>query len=578
MTIIGSDSVSVLARVIYEKRIEPGFADHLDELLIWLNKGGTESELTSRLDLHGIPSKTALQRALALIDQYLFGVHYPPHRILGVSPETPDEAIRLRYRRLIQAFHPDRQLNEQEWLTERTERLNAAYRAIKNKETEPAAARKPAQPQKQQTTHQKAHSAAASASAEVAAESILAYKLRAVLGAGRTFEQRFFAILFFVCLTFLGYLYYINNLSNRSHSLPTKASTYQTAAVSKPVDSPVVGGGTDLENSNTVSLNATGNTLIMATLANNLSNLDSSPSPPVDETLVQVQKISLQTDLGLDRLNVEPLMPSKLAELSLTEALPRILMDQRTLDGFHEPEMIQPSLQESLPEALQSAQLSQESMPAEIKQHNAQKSLPEVLKTATDSSHNTPITAPAAQKIEPTYQRETELAQQSDNKQASAKKQTEPSKPEIKRNAQRKPETELAMVKPITPIKAAPEPAGLAVCGDFLPFLAQFSASYNRGDANAYASLFGQSGTDNQLQGRSRIRQTYLNWFKQTEQRRLQLRNLAGRPISSTRCLVKGRYTVSYKNSSGNHAAQNGRIEFLLEKNQKRYKIISVRY
>ncbi|MCB1805733.1 MAG: hypothetical protein KDJ99_11490, partial [Candidatus Competibacteraceae bacterium] len=88
MTIIGSDGPSILLRAIVQQRIEPGFESHLDELLVWLNKGGPEGELTARLKLHGVAHAVALQRALQLIDQHLFSASRAPHDILGLPADA----------------------------------------------------------------------------------------------------------------------------------------------------------------------------------------------------------------------------------------------------------------------------------------------------------------------------------------------------------------------------------------------------------------------------------------------------------------------------------------------------------
>ena len=570
MTIIGSDSISVLARAILELRLESAFDEHLDELLIWLNKGGTDGALTARLELHGVSLDTALQRALELIDQHLFVSSHGPYRVLGLSPDTADETIRLRYRRLIQAFHPDRQLHRQSWLTERTERLNAAYRAIKNKEAQPSPPPQPNRHKPRKTEHQ---AAAASLSTEVSFSAELAHRLRALLGAGRSFERRFFAVLFALCLAFLGYLYYINKPPSGLLNTPP----YRIASEPEQVVLPAVPAKPE-ENFATASP-ATDKTpslpkaLVTTAVASDSASDSASaePSPTVVQPLLEstdLEKISSLSDPNAEAisLGIEPLEPNELAQLTMAEALPMFLSDQWTLDERSEP--AEPKLQssyESLTQSFTTVTLAPEkSIPIRVAESKPERSRETKLDTAsaakvlvskTDQNKPVPVNKPQSEKPSAT----TKLA-------AKSKPETE------------KTSTKIAMIQPVVSATAKTEPAGLAVCGDFLPFLAQYSSSYNRGDARAYAGLFSRSGTENQLRGRGSIQQTYQNWFRQTDQRRLQLQNLAGRPISAKRCLVQGRYSVSYRKLGGDRAAQNGRIEFLLEQNDRSYKIISVRY
>ncbi|MEZ5591129.1 MAG: J domain-containing protein [Gammaproteobacteria bacterium] len=217
MTIIGSDGPSILLRAIMQQRVGPEFADHLDELLVWLNKGGPEGELTARLKLHGVAQTVALQRALELIDQHLFGINRAPHEVLGLPADASAKTVRLRYRRLIQAFHPDRQPDHQQWLTERTEQLNSAYNALKNKTAPPVTPGPPPGstpgPSSSRVTTQRVRPAKprmTPVNIELSSGTTLALRLRSMLGAGRSFEKRFFTALFVLCFGFLGYLYYLN--------------------------------------------------------------------------------------------------------------------------------------------------------------------------------------------------------------------------------------------------------------------------------------------------------------------------------------------------------------------------------
>lgn len=109
----------------------------LEELLVWV--GGGRHESTEAF--YGILGQAGddlklLRRAYVLLDRALFvgGRLFTPAIELDSAPSR--ETIQQRYRRLVIAFHPDRYSALSEWLTPRSQAVNAAYSAWKENRTQ----------------------------------------------------------------------------------------------------------------------------------------------------------------------------------------------------------------------------------------------------------------------------------------------------------------------------------------------------------------------------------------------------------------------------------------------------------
>ena len=537
MTIIGSDGPSILLRAIVQQRVGPEFENHLDELLVWLNKGGPEGELTARLKLHGVAQTVALQRSLQLIDQHLFSASRAPHEVLGLPADASAKTVRLRYRRLIQAFHPDRQPDRQQWLTERTEQLNRAYHTLKNK-TAPPVNPEPTSGPSSRAAPQRVRPAKprmTPVNVELSSGITLALRLRSMLGAGRSFEKRFFTALFVLCFGFLGYLYYLNKPPAERLQVSTEPfatvvkETEQQTQVARVSPSPM-------------SLSAASRTdasyLTAGTVRAIEAELDSgSPQPEfydLGPVAVSGAADSRARDLEPEPVSTAASQPDELASTlaTVTALLPEEPVPYQDIVKPSRPDMSHTAQPEITPKRHLAAQVLQNEWPEAQQQ------------PAGQMSQSKPVSMPkvAREKPAPDNSRVSSVA--SDPKSPTSRLQ----------------------------------PDGLAACSNFQVFLAQYTMYYDRGDTLAYADLFSPLATENRLQGRAHIQQVYQDWFSQTRQRRLQLQDLSGRAISPQRCLIEGQYTVSYREPNGDRSVQSGWIEFLLERAGRSYHIISLRY
>ncbi|MCF7984800.1 MAG: J domain-containing protein, partial [Thiohalocapsa sp.] len=122
-----------LAQALLAERPAPVLLRQLDTLLTWL--GNPDNPAVTTLDAAikqtGQERSAAAGRAYALLDGFLFvSLSQAPATTLGLDPETNIQAAKLRYRRLIQAYHPDRHPDLASVLNDRLERINVAYAAL----------------------------------------------------------------------------------------------------------------------------------------------------------------------------------------------------------------------------------------------------------------------------------------------------------------------------------------------------------------------------------------------------------------------------------------------------------------
>lgn len=62
-----------------------------------------------------------------------------PYKVLGVSPDDSEEAIKKAYRALVKKYHPDRYVNTpmSDMANEKLKEINEAYDQLTNKKTDP---------------------------------------------------------------------------------------------------------------------------------------------------------------------------------------------------------------------------------------------------------------------------------------------------------------------------------------------------------------------------------------------------------------------------------------------------------
>lgn len=109
----------------------------LDDLLRWLASpgAGEVAEIDTAMRDRQIDLRWGRRMALMLLEEMLFsGSSSTPHKVLGLPSDCPSSELRPRYRLLMRVYHPDRSNGSSVWLTERAERINAAYARARGEE------------------------------------------------------------------------------------------------------------------------------------------------------------------------------------------------------------------------------------------------------------------------------------------------------------------------------------------------------------------------------------------------------------------------------------------------------------
>jgi len=110
-----------------------------DALMHWLGgrSNSSSGSITQAFDELGIPPESAKSHVLRYLDRTLFRNEGDYYRLLGVTPGCSFSEIRARHKQLLQTFHPDRHLKDQEWFTKKTELINRAYAHLKARNDKP---------------------------------------------------------------------------------------------------------------------------------------------------------------------------------------------------------------------------------------------------------------------------------------------------------------------------------------------------------------------------------------------------------------------------------------------------------
>ena len=171
----------------------------LDRLLLWLGNPQHPSitDLSQACADLGMTPESAAQRAYTLLDELLFGEALAPHRIFALPASADAAQIKRRYRRLIQAYHPDRHPQRAAELTHYTERIVTAYRNLNRPVSTPLST---ATPTRQPRYHYATH--------EPLSPPPLSAMLRRTLGRSNSLTSWIFSIVLVSCGSVLAALYY----------------------------------------------------------------------------------------------------------------------------------------------------------------------------------------------------------------------------------------------------------------------------------------------------------------------------------------------------------------------------------
>ena len=106
--------------------------NRIDDLIAWtVDRDTPATRLISKaFTKRTVARDDGVQLSLAVLDKLFFTLAGTPWEALGLAPGANEKHTRVRYRRLLSIFHPDRQLGSAEWCHERTDRLNQAFRQI----------------------------------------------------------------------------------------------------------------------------------------------------------------------------------------------------------------------------------------------------------------------------------------------------------------------------------------------------------------------------------------------------------------------------------------------------------------
>ncbi len=207
----------------------------LDRLLLWLGNPqhpGITDLSQACADL-GMTPESAAQRVYTVLDDLLFGEALAPHRIFALPASADAAQIKQRYRRLIQAYHPDRHPQRAAELTHYTERIVTAYRNLSQPVSTPLSTATPAsQPRYRYAAYQPLSPPPLSA------------VLRRALGRSNSLQTWIFSIVLVSCGSVLAALYYADYMTSwppeavvALEPLPASAPL---AALAEPIPEPAM--------------------------------------------------------------------------------------------------------------------------------------------------------------------------------------------------------------------------------------------------------------------------------------------------------------------------------------------------
>ncbi len=571
-----------IATEVSAGRLTPLLECRLDEILIWL--GNARHDATRLLDeafaRRGLDRDHAVARVQELLDRLLFIEDLPPHRILGLPANASAPVVRQRYRRLIQAFHPDRHPERSVWLTQRTELINIAYGRLRRRPAAAAAAQPAAKstgpaPKKKPRKRPRAtyHYWDDGSYAPP-----LAWRLRTWLGASHGFQLRFFGLLIAACLALLLYLFYINSGGAGPGAIGAAAGGQVArpallppmASAVGPKHPPAPASGPHPE------VAAAKKSPAVTRLSNPAAS--GRPAQPGHDTGAELAaldragfgNVSPRAAAG-PVLAPGPVSPGSVddgAALATDSAVSRPPAPVAAADARTEPSPTAPgaSSSPSQPGRVAASQPVTSSPSPAPPQRGPSQSLslapklterPVATRTTPELLHATvravwPVrhrmlagTAPVA------------AAATTPGHSTSATK----SPPEPRSAAPSAP----ASVHPTKAPSAAPGPARPQAldCGKITPLLTHYRHYYDSGRLDRFIALYSATASENQWYGRARIRRAYRQWFHATAARDLRF-TLIVTQAEHHACRARIHFQVSYINADHQPVHQSGQLRLLI--------------
>ncbi len=118
-------------------RETPEQLDRLLEAMVEIargEEGEVAREIAEASARHEVDAKSVVDGANFLLSLLHAGPEGSPYRVLGLERGASQEAIKRRWRLLMQIYHPDRHPDRPEWVTERAKQINEAYALLRNEE------------------------------------------------------------------------------------------------------------------------------------------------------------------------------------------------------------------------------------------------------------------------------------------------------------------------------------------------------------------------------------------------------------------------------------------------------------
>lgn len=513
-----------LADAILGGRSEPVVQEHLDDLLVWLSNG--DAPVVNRIEQafteRQIERQEAEELALTLLDKVLFTASDSPYRILGLPPAANPEDSKIRYRRLILAFHPDRKQHLAEWLNERTERINAAYSQLKSGNYQEPKSNQPVRPQAGRN-YSKPHPNKRGFQRQAPfTANPHSGRMRASFGNASKFERRFFGTLIVFCAVFLGYLFY-SNMANKS---PDQA----LASASKPAHS----------------------------VAESLST-EPKIAPASDTEPVTPKHQKTATTSAGNHPTAEPTSPAESDPAAILKRTEALIAEIESRTKPPEPTTPPPRSEalSSLEDTLSAWQDSLQWKPPQSKQD------PSLEKA--NPRHEPQI---AAKKPDPATKPKKPPTQ---NKSKSKPKLTK--KPKAAPRSSPAPTT-----APIQTAKIKTKSTRANNCDGANRFIVSFARRYSSGNLDSFLRLYSNKAVENNKAGKGKIRSLYRSFFRSTSERNLSFNINRLKPSSSGSCAATGTYRVSYRNDKGERVSMAGKATFVLNREARSYRIKSLRY
>lgn len=610
-----------LARTLISGFATATLEQQLDVLLTWLGNPDNlhVADLDAAIAASGLARDEATERAYDILDGLLFADPTgPPHLILGLPPTADAATVKQRYRRLIQAYHPDRHPALAALHNQRTEQINLAYAAFERGEWDAAAraggpssrsasgrsAGRPSGRSAGRATGRSSRKSAKSKSPRapkvtnpsslgVALEKVsLGNRLRRNLGRAETFQWRFFAGLILLCIALLALLLYPEappppRLSSATDNTAFHAPPAQTGAVDL-IDTPPLLGLAPLP-------------VVPVPLR------PPEPPPRIDPPATITQQPSrdgqeaLVSAASSAELTRSPAEAPGFAETRSAQDQASDLAPAPPALAPISSQALAPGAAATSPEQLTPVQLTPEQITSEQIKDGQPVTAGDPL-SVSQSETRSALRLKLAKEIERQLLLSDLEAERRSDVASSTAARPAPSAADIGSRAKTPPPaasptaSALTPIGPLGPAKPAPlhdpvTPSGesdrasssdgastTTGCDSVLGVLERFRMAYNAGSLDPLMALYAEDARERGVQGSPAIRRQYARLFETTSNRRITFFGAKARVAEQGQCGLRARFRVTYRTSDGKPVEQAGTLDVLLDRAGQAARILSISY